>query len=355
MSNETLKSCGIVAPAVSNILHRNTNIIAKIGLTSATLSLLGSLSILIYTVVRKLMNNQHVRPLFHLSLAETILSVIWIGSTLKYFFAAEFEHPAYTAVSCFVWQLLAELVHLATFFLTINYALHVYLRMLQRTVQVHMVSEGGESHVPVSCLSGASYVVSWCAPLLLLLPIFINIRVDHISACQKCVILIDVPVLLCGNITPAYGYIVLACSLTVSTLLIILIYSASLKLYWKAVPGFRTDNERQQFANMQSRVTLYMLVFIVCWAPAFMISYHKWLNHSNAFEVYGGVVDVEKFFWLYVFQAVLAPLQGFANSVVYGWSRKQFRESQPPIQQQEAGGTENIEGFKNQYVDFTFR
>lgn len=325
---KSLKSCGAIYPAnVSHALHINIDIIAEIGLVSSTLSLFGSSSIVIFTICKGLLKHEHVQPLFHLSLADLILSVLWITSTLKYFIGTEFDHPAYTAVSCFIWQLLAEIVHLATFFLTVNYALHVYLKMITRTRQVHMITNGDVLHCKaLSVCKRLLYFISWILPVILMMPILVNVKVSNISSCQKCVILIDVPVLLTSHVSWSYGYKILASCLTFCTFTIIFVYALFLNLYWKAVPGFRTDHERKQFSNMQSRITLYMLVFIICWAPAFMISYHKWINHSKP-NVYEGSVDLQRYFGLYIFQAICAPLQGLLNSIVYGWSKKTFRSS----------------------------
>lgn len=221
--------------------------------------------------------------------------------------------------------------------------------MRQLAFQVHNLVKESEAKV-VKVVKKFMYASAWTLPMLLMLPILTNIRLDRISACQKCVILIDVPVLICKRISWVYGYTVLAMALTISTIAIVIIYCLSLRLYWNAVPGFRTDHERRQFSNMQSRVTLYMIVFIVCWAPSAMISFHKWIGHSASSGHVDGVVDVNRFFWLYAYQSAFAPVQGLLNSIVYGWSRKHFRRS-PLIYN--APLVVDEDAFKTPYVDFS--
>jgi len=322
-----MKSCPVHPIGLSKELHHNINVIAISGLVSASLSLIGSASIVGFIIWNKLVKYEPIQPLFHLSMSDFILSVLWITSTVQYLFSAtpEMEYPLYTAVSCFVWQLLTEVAHLVTFFLTINYAVHVYLKMRYRTIQVFMGITEENTDIWKWCKK-LLYILSWCLPIILMMPIIANIRLENISACQKCVILIDVPTLFCSKVSWDYGYIILALSLTCSIAMIIVLYFCSLRLYWKAVPGFCTDHQRKQLTNMRARVTLYMLVFLICWAPALMISYHKWINHPHPWHS-KAYLDVNRFFVLYIFQAICAPLQGLLNSIVYGWSKKTFRGS----------------------------
>ena len=294
--------------------------IGIIGLVSASLSLVGSASILVFIIWKKLQNFQQNLPLFHLSLADFILSLLWIISNVKYFVGSEHQE-----FSCFILLLLTEMIHLVTFFLTINYSVNVYFRMKDRTIQVHMITDGDE--LPPSNVrkwfKRSLYIVSWTLPMLMMIPIIVNIKPDHANACQRCVILIDVPVH-----KAVYGDIILALSLTISILAIILLYCLTLRLYWKAVPGFHTQHERRQLANMQARVTLYVSVFIICWSPGMMISYDLWFNHSHYLSRQF-LASFQKFFPIFVLQATCAPLQGLLNSIVYGWTRKTFRS--PPL------------------------
>lgn len=330
MVDINLKGCTEIIPAnISFDIKEKEKRIAIISLASASLSLLGSLSILGFILWKKLLKVNAILPLFHLSLADGILAFFWILTTTKYFVSRN-ENPLYTALSCFIWQLLTEITHFATIFLTINYAIDVYLKMRNRIIKVHTVTEGIE--IPESTCQKRTkillYVISWLLPFLIMMPILVNIRSDRISSCQKCVIFIDVAVLMGGSVPWNYGYIALAVTLTITMIILFIVYLLSLRLYWKAVPGFRTDRQRRQLFNMQIRVTVYLLVFALCWAPGMVISYHKWFKHRNSRAK--GFLDIRRYQIIYFFQASFAPLQGFFNSIVYGWTKKTFRTLQNP-------------------------
>lgn len=328
-ANINLKGCVEIYPAnISMLIREKEKRIAIISMVSASLSLFGSVSILGFILWKRLLRVKNILPLFHLSLADGILAMLWILTTAKYF-ADNHVNPAFTALSCFIWQLLTEITHFATIFLTINYAIDVYLKMRDRVVKVHTVTEGIE--IPESKaerrFKKLLYILSWSVPFLIMMPVIVNIRSNRISACQKCVIFIDVAVLIDDTIPWDYGYIALAVTLTISIIILAVVYILSLKQYWKAVPGFRTDRQRRQLYNMQIRVTVYMLVFIVCWAPGIIIAYHKWLFHATSREKGFKDITRNKYQIIYLLQAAFAPLQGFFNSIVYGWTKKTFRRS----------------------------
>lgn len=78
--------------------------------------------------------------------------------------------------------------------------------------------------------------------------------------------------------------------------------------------------ERDSFAckNIRSvckTICFIQIVFIICWSPAFILSIISFTS-VNPSDIYG----------LYVLQALTMSLQGFLNSLAYGWLRRNFRE-----------------------------
>ncbi|XP_074684260.1 uncharacterized protein LOC141924868 isoform X2 [Strix aluco] len=93
--------------------------------------------------------------------------------------------------------------------------------------------------------------------------------------------------------------------------------------------------ERDGFAGRSirsvSRVSHYFqLVFLLCWAPAFLLTLLSFTSIKPA-----------SVFALYVTTALTVSLQGFLHSLVYGWLRQNFRREvvgkRPSPQQRHRG------------------
>ncbi|XP_028814588.1 sphingosine 1-phosphate receptor 2 isoform X2 [Denticeps clupeoides] len=72
---------------------------------------------------------------------------------------------------------------------------------------------------------------------------------------------------------------------------------------------------RRQLRDVLSSSRCITLVIIVCWTPALVLVVLSFITQ----------IQQEDIFVLYILQAVSMSLQGFLNSVVYAWRRKNFR------------------------------
>ncbi|XP_020896699.2 cyclic AMP receptor-like protein C [Exaiptasia diaphana] len=62
---------------------------------------------------------------------------------------------------------------------------------------------------------------------------------------------------------------------------------------------------------------LYQVVFIICWLPS--VIYYLW-SFSTSFGPNSGLVDsIFTIAW-----ALITPLHGFFNCIIYGWRRRGF-------------------------------
>ncbi|XP_043944506.1 transmembrane protein 116-like isoform X2 [Protopterus annectens] len=80
------------------------------------------------------------------------------------------------------------------------------------------------------------------------------------------------------------------------------------------------NTERDSFASKNIRsvcktICFIYVAFIICWSPAFVLSIISFTS-VNPRDIYG----------LYIIQALTMSLQGFLDSLVYGWLRRNFRE-----------------------------
>jgi len=313
---------------------RHVNILGSVGICSAVLSFAGSVSIIGYSIGTRVCFHSKVQPLFHLACGDLLLSLCWISSSLAFFTNLHDEEDTMQtfspnrAFTCFKWQLITQIIHMMTFFLTLNYSFNVYYQMKLRVQQFFPMLDASSQSTCIKSLNVAKqifYVVAWLLPIALLIPIMVRVNTDKIDACKQCILLIDIPRLKNDSYAD-YGYIVWIASLTIVILLIMMLYFKTLRLYWSAIPGFHTNRERRRFTQMRIRISCYIFVFLVCWLPSFVLAAVKWYEIKNL-KHYDMKEDLNKCFILYLFQAILAPLQGFLNSLVYGWTRKSFRHS----------------------------
>ncbi|XP_066928984.1 transmembrane protein 116-like [Clytia hemisphaerica] len=325
--------CEAFRPGVSPKYTHNEDVVAKVGLASASLTLVSTLSIVCFILCKHIQSNVQVKPLLHLSIADFLLAFAWVSANTAYLVKNDFEDVQQTAMSCFTWQLITEIIHIVTFCFTINYSINVYFLMKDRvrsmgmdyTEQVHEMAS--LSAIRLQRFKSLLYYISWLMPIILMLPIIIESKMENISSCQKCVIAIDVPRLV-NKVPPfikAYGFILLAATLLLSMVTIMVLYGLTLRLYWRAIPAYHTDRQRRQLSNMKKRISVYVVVFMVCWLPALILSIMK--SREVWLDVEHKKVDLNDYFALYILQAVLTPLQGFFNTIVYGWSRRSFREA----------------------------
>uniref|UniRef100_A0A3B1JY54 G-protein coupled receptors family 1 profile domain-containing protein n=1 Tax=Astyanax mexicanus TaxID=7994 RepID=A0A3B1JY54_ASTMX len=94
-------------------------------------------------------------------------------------------------------------------------------------------------------------------------------------------------------------------------------------VYWRLQSWYRRYEQAGLFTDSQrctgriwSSARYMIVVIIFCWTPALvLISFSFATPESN------------RLFPLFVVQAVTVSLQGFLNSIVYGWRRRNFREA----------------------------
>ncbi|KAJ7387048.1 hypothetical protein OS493_004012, partial [Desmophyllum pertusum] len=59
---------------------------------------------------------------------------------------------------------------------------------------------------------------------------------------------------------------------------------------------------------------------LICWSPALVVA-------TSDIDPRITITNLPRWFTLFVLQGLTAPMQGFLNCIVYGWSRKSFRDA----------------------------
>lgn len=298
-------------------------VIAVIYILTSSLSIVGAGSILIYAFSKRIVRSPEVHPLFHLALADLILASLWLSGACTWF------HNKYQ--DCFYLDAFGEMAHLASFFLTVNYALTAYMRLREKADTIINLPFSSVAY-PGKCsiwFSRICYVLCWLTPLVIMLPLLINGGDDLEETprdCTLCLLLFDRPKPKKPKDQQStwwsYGSIALTATLTFSIITLVLLYFMMLRAYRKAVlnSGVLTDIQRANIDAIRNRIFLYVLVFLVCWSPALVVA-------SCDIDPRIKLTSMKRWFTLFVFQGLTAPMQGFFNCIVYGWARKNFREA----------------------------
>jgi len=324
----------VVDSKTAHILSTRVDTLAILSLISPILSIIGSGSVIIFVAYHRICRSPDINSLFHLSIADFLLAVLWIvGPIVHLKYHLEIASSRNLARFCVTLQALCEMVHIMSFFLTINYAFHVFLRMKEKKDRLYansmdddlMTSQQRSKYLAM--MKAASYIFSWLIPAILIMPLLVLVlQQDYF--CQMCIILIDAPLPARQNSLEFYnGFVLMIVTLGFSMIVIIILYICTLRMYKKTLLGFHTNRERVVIHAMAKRATAYVLVFIYCWTPALVLSDLGLKNAYDDENSDSGLPLYYKYYGVFIVQTLTAPLQGFLNSLVYGWTRKTFREA----------------------------
>ncbi|KAM6100986.1 transmembrane protein 116-like [Pterocles gutturalis] len=318
-------------------------VLTCIYLPASLLSLLGSGSVLAVTSRRGRCCHVQLRPLFLLALADFLAAAVLLGTATIQLLPAPLFVPAYAA--CPYGQMLATTFYAVSFLMVVVYALEAY-----RTVRGWPARHAPAPQESGGCLGsvwrGLPYVLAWLVPALTLLG---QVVARGTSVTDIAPRPLEPVVPWKGNGShPTYS---LYCSRYTAVLppaegdpryvgrkdmglegkiifflYLLLVLSCCTLLYWrvqlwcrrKAAAPLLTQ-EKDGFAGRSIRSGArvshsFQLVFLLCWAPAFLLTLLSFTS-----------IEPASVFVLYVATALTVSLQGFLHSLVYGWLRQNFR------------------------------
>ncbi|KAK3740614.1 hypothetical protein QZH41_009725 [Actinostola sp. cb2023] len=79
-----------------------------------------------------------------------------------------------------------------------------------------------------------------------------------------------------------------------------------------------TRLQYKQEKTVRRWACLYQSVFVMCWLPSIILGLS---SISSNYQ------QMNFLYALYVIQAVITPLQGFFNCIIYGWRRRGFKRT----------------------------
>ncbi|XP_035113559.2 transmembrane protein 116 isoform X1 [Callithrix jacchus] len=247
----------------------------------ATLSVIGSSSLIAYAVFQNVQKSPEIRALFCLSFCDLLLGLCWLTETLLYGASV-----ANKDIICYNLQAVAQVFYISSFLCTVNYIWYLYTELRMKHTQ------SGQSPSPLmidyTCRVGQmALVFSSLIPLLLMTPVFClgntSECFQNFSQNHKCILMHSPPSSMAELLPSAdmsvcsilyfYGVTIFLGSFVLSLLTIMVLLIQAQILYKKFVKssGFLGSEQWAVIHIMDQRVRFYPVAFFCCWGPAVIL------------------------------------------------------------------------------------
>ncbi|XP_032732154.1 transmembrane protein 116 isoform X3 [Lontra canadensis] len=276
----------------ASILEDNWNLVFSaiqwIQFVMATLSVIGSSSLIAYAVFQNIQKSPEIRPLFYLSFSDLLLGICWLIEALLYGTSV-----ANKDIVCYNLQAVGQVI---------DYTCHI-----------------GQIAIILSSL----------IPLLLMIPVFCLGNVSecfhNFSQSHRCILMFSPPSAMaelpsantsvCSTLY-FYRITIFLTSYLLSLLTIVVLLIQAQTLYKKFVKktGFLGSEQWAVIYIVEQRVRFYPVAFFCCWSPAVILVIIKLTKPQ----------DMKLHVALSVLQALTGSSQGLLNCGVYSWTQYKF-------------------------------
>ncbi|XP_036441349.1 uncharacterized protein si:dkey-30c15.2 [Colossoma macropomum] len=308
--------------------------LSSIYISVLSLSLIGSCSVLVLSVVKRGHLNEQAKPLFQLALADFLASLVLIGTTIINFLS--YETLRISEVLCTDVLPLSLTFYCISFLLVIIYACesaHTAQGWREQREEEHRRQGSWRAF-------NFLYVFVWLIPLI---GYVVYIRtltlslVSYIPAptasdngenawtdtrfCNSCILFLHLHIdnNFCSTVDSRHNNFIRG--FTFASVLSVL--TCCTLVYWRLQSWYRRYEQAGMFRDSQgcrgriwSSARYMILVIIFCWTPALVLICLSFACSES-----------DRLFPLLVIQAISVSLQGFLNSIVYAWRRRNFREA----------------------------
>lgn len=290
----------------------------------ATLSIIGSSSLIAYSVFQNIQKSAEKRPLFYLSFSDLLLGICWLTEALLYGTPVDNKD-----VICYNLQAVGQILYISSILYTINYIWYLYTELRMKH------NESGHSTSPLmlnyTCQLGQiAFILSSLIPLLLMAPVFCLGNASecfhNFSQSHRCILMHSPPSTMAEflnsintsvcSILYFYGITIFLTSFLLSLLTIMVLFIQARTLYKKFVKSadFLGSEQWAVIHTVEQRVHFYPVTFFFCRGPAVILMIVK-LTKPQYTKLHMA---------LYVLQALTAASQGLLNCGVYGWTQHKF-------------------------------
>ncbi|XP_057203894.1 transmembrane protein 116 isoform X1 [Triplophysa rosa] len=303
-----------------------------------SLSLLGSCSVIVVSILRRSHLSVQAKPLLQLALADFLASAVLMGTIVINFLSYDTLPVKTSEKLCNYGLPLSLTFYCISFLLVIIYAFesaYVFQGWRERAE-----TEGFENQSlrrrRMFCLF---YITVWLVPIIgyivyvktvtvmqaTLTPpnkliTYVSSAPDTARFCDSCILFLHITNDTCPTVDPGHAEFIQVFTLTsVMTVLV-----CCTVVYWKLQSWYRNYKSTTMFRLSQnhpggiwSSARYMILVIIFCWAPGLLLVSLSFASSTIR----------QNLFPLYVIQAMSVSLQGFLNSIVYAWRRRNFRDA----------------------------
>ncbi|XP_049475901.1 transmembrane protein 116 isoform X1 [Panthera uncia] len=289
----------------------------------ATLSVIGSSSLIASAVFQNIQKSPEIRPLFYMSFSDLLLGICRLIEALLYGTSA-----ASKDIVCYNLQAVGQIFYISSSLYTVNYIWYLYKELRMRH------NQSGQNTfalvVDYTCHVGQiAIILSSLIPLLLMIPVFCLGNVSecfrNFSQSHRGILMYSPPSAMaelpsvntsvCTTLY-FYGITIFLTSFLLSLLAIVVLLIQTQTLYKKFVKsiGFLGTEQWAVIHIVEQRVRFYPVAFFCCWGPAVILIIMKLTKPQN----------MKLHMALCVLQALTASSQGLLNCGVYGWTQYKF-------------------------------
>ncbi|KAF5904802.1 transmembrane protein, partial [Clarias magur] len=251
-----------------------------IQMSMALLSILGSGSIIFYTVLQRHVRSSEVQPLFLLSLTDLLLAVSWLSGALL--FSNSCDSPA----TCYNLHTVEQTFFMASFFYTLHYVWVLYTGLKKKH---YRKLNGFPAQLPaqVNPCNQLAAVMSCVLPLILTVPVFITGNVSHcyvnFTQPYRCLLLHTGALYLtsqesetlkpCKTISDySIAIFLITFFFTLTGIVVLMVKARSLYKRCVTSHGFFADRQWATLRVLEQRMILYPSAFFFCWGPAIFLA-----------------------------------------------------------------------------------
>ncbi|XP_056091943.1 transmembrane protein 116 isoform X2 [Rhinichthys klamathensis goyatoka] len=301
-------------------------------------SLIGSCSVVVVSIIKRRHLNEQTKPLLQLALADFLASLVLMCTAI---INLPYEIWPLSEKLCNHGLPLSLAFYCVSFLLVIVYACESALafqgwreKAEQEAFEIQLSRRRRRF-----CLV---YVIAWLVPIIGYLVYINTFRVmeailvpanepaqmsdmTHVSRvpsarfCGSCILFLHLTNDSCTTVDQVHAEFIPV--FTLSSVLIVII--SCTVVYCRLQSCYRHYENTSMFTMSQrhpggiwSSARYMILVIIFCWAPALVLIC---LSFAQS--------QIKHIFPLYVIQALSVSLQGFLNSIVYAWRRRNFRDA----------------------------
>lgn len=300
-----------------------------------SLSLIGSGSVLVVSILKRSHLNVQAKPLLLLALADFLASVVLMGTVILNFLSYDTLPVKDSEKLCNYGLPLSLTFYFISFLLVIIYACesaHVFQGWRERTEV-----EGFENQLlrrrRMFCLF---YIIVWLIPIVGYIVYVNTVTVMQATLtptnklissapktarfCNSCILFLHITNDTCPTVDSGHAEFIRVFTLT-SVLIVLMsctvVYCQLQSCYMNYENTSVLRMSQNHPGGIWSSARYMILVIIFCWAPALLLICLSFASPNIR----------PSLFPLYVLQAISVSLQGFLNSIVYAWRRRNFRDA----------------------------